>query len=125
MGEKIEVTADASSVLLISREQLMAARQESQEMKPGEIDALQRLLLVAASDTGQSRKVANFLLAWWNAETCGGFDLTDLWGLDASLRNDAITVFGMVARVNSYPDTAGFKAEFERMVADWRPELVK
>lgn len=97
--------------------------ENTQEVKPEEREALKRLLAVAASDTGQSRKVANFLLAWWNAETCGGFDLTDLWGLDKSLRNDAVTVFSMVARVNSYPDTLGFKPQFERIVADWRPQL--
>ena len=41
--------------------------------------ALERLIRVAQSDTGQSRIVANFLLAWWNAAECGGFDLTDVW----------------------------------------------
>ena len=29
--------------------------------------ALDRLIGIAQRDTGQSRKVANFLLAWWNA----------------------------------------------------------
>jgi hypothetical protein len=44
--------------------------------------ALERLIRIANRDTGQSRRVASFLLAWWNAEECGGFDLTDLWGID-------------------------------------------
>ena len=48
-------------------------------------DALERLIDIARGDTGQSRKVANFLLAWWNAEECGGFDLTDVWGVDKSI----------------------------------------
>ena len=29
--------------------------------------ALERLIQIAQGDTGQSRIVANFLLAWWNA----------------------------------------------------------
>ena len=87
--------------------------------------ALERLLDVAHRDSGQSKKVANFLLAWWNAETCGGFDLTDLWGLDTELCTDALRVFLHIATVNAYPDTLGYGPQFERLVADWRPHLIK
>ena len=41
--------------------------------------ALERLIKIAQADTGQSQRTAEFLLSWWNAETCGGFDLTTLW----------------------------------------------
>ena len=34
------------------------------------------LLEVAERDTGQSGRARNFLLAWWNADECGSFDLT-------------------------------------------------
>lgn len=88
-----------------------------------EKDALNRLLDIARSDTGQSRRVADFLLAWWNAESCGGFDLTDLWGVDQGIREDMITVFGYVARVNQYPDSIGYKESFRSIVRGWRPEL--
>ncbi len=40
--------------------------------------ALNRLLAIAQSDTGQARRVAKFLLAWWNADDCGRFDFRDL-----------------------------------------------
>ena len=40
--------------------------------------ALEKLLNVAHEDSGQGRRVATCLLAWWNAEVHGGFDLTDL-----------------------------------------------
>ena len=33
--------------------------------------ALERLIYVARADTGQSRRVASFLLAWWNAAEIG------------------------------------------------------
>lgn len=44
--------------------------------------ALERLIGHAKRDSGQSRRVADFLLAWWNAGSCGGFDLTTAWGCD-------------------------------------------
>ena len=82
--------------------------------------ALERLIQVALGDTGQSRKVANFLLAWWNAEECGGFDLTDLRRVDTAIAADMVTVFSMVAQRNNYPDTLGFGEQLERIVASWR-----
>jgi hypothetical protein len=85
--------------------------------------ALERLIKIAQSDTGQSRRVANLLLAWWNAEECGGFDLTDLWGVDAPIAADMVTVFALVANRHSYPDTLGYGQAFERIVHAWRPAL--
>lgn len=89
-----------------------------------EIAALKRLVAIAASDTGQARRVANFLLAWWNAANCGGFDLTDLWAVDRAIAADMMTVCVLIINGHAYPDAYGFRAEFERMVADWRPALV-
>ena len=85
--------------------------------------ALKRLIAIAQSDTGQARRVADFLLAWWNAGSCGGFDLTNLWGLDRSIADDMVIVFGYVACANAYPDALGFNAEFQSIVRGWRPEL--
>src|ERR1035437_3945067 len=82
--------------------------------------ALERLIQIALGNTGQSSKVANFLLAWWNAEECGGFDLTDLWRVDTAIAADMVTVFSMVAQINNYPDTLGFGEQLERVVASWR-----
>jgi hypothetical protein len=44
--------------------------------------ALDYLLALAERETRQSSKVANFLLALWNATENGGFDFTDLYGLN-------------------------------------------
>jgi hypothetical protein len=85
--------------------------------------ALERLIAIAQSDTGQARRVADFLLAWWNAGECGGFDLTNLWGVDASIAEDMVIVFGYVARANAYPDALGFNVQFQSIVRSWRPEL--
>jgi hypothetical protein len=42
------------------------------------LEALTRLIEIAQKDTGQSRRVADFLLAWHNAAENGGWDVTDL-----------------------------------------------
>lgn len=96
---------------------------QSPTLQDQEKDALGRLMAIASGDTGQSRRVADFLLAWWNAGECGGFDLTTLWGVDAVIANDMTTVFGLIARVNSYPDSLGYEREFKAIVRAWRPEL--
>lgn len=85
--------------------------------------ALQRLIRIARSNTGQSRIVAGFLLAWWNAEECGGFDLTDLWGVDTSIAADMLRVFALLAECQQYPDTLGYGKDFEAIVRAWRPAL--
>jgi hypothetical protein len=92
-------------------------------MKSSEETAFHRLVAIAQSDTGQSRRVADFLLAWWNAGECGGFDLTNLWGVDASIAEDMVIVFGYVARTHSYPDVLGYNDQFQSIVRTWRPEL--
>src|SRR3546814_435692 len=89
------------------------------------LSALERLLKIAASDTGQSRRVANFLLAWWNSASCGGFDLTDIWAVDEAIGSDIAAVLSYVSRnPGLYPDSLGFGPEFEALVREWRPHLV-
>jgi hypothetical protein len=83
--------------------------------------ALERLIQVAQGDTGQSRIVANFLLAWWNAGECGGFDLTDVWGVDTAIAVDMLRVFALMAGCHQYPDAMGYGKHFEAIVRAWRP----
>lgn len=111
----------------ITREQLMAMHAPPAPPSPEELAALERLLSIAERDTGQARRVAAFLLAWWNADTCGGFDLTDLWAVDTAIARDMVLVFGLVARVHSYPCAETYIAygrRFEALVRAWRPKLV-
>jgi hypothetical protein len=85
--------------------------------------ALERLIRIAQADTGQSRRTAEFLLSWWNASNCGGFDLTTLWGVDTQIATDMVTVFALVAGCHRYPDDLGYGEEFRRIVHVWRPAL--
>ena len=85
--------------------------------------ALERLIKIAQADAGQSRMTPEFLLSWWNARNCGGFDLTTLWGVDAQIAADMVTVFALVASCHHYPDDLGYGEEFRRIVHAWRPAL--
>ncbi|MFJ3465715.1 ParB/RepB/Spo0J family partition protein [Achromobacter spanius] len=89
------------------------------------IDALTRLITIAERDTGQSKRVADFLLSWWNATSCGGFDLTNLWGVEAEIADDMLAVIGLIRQTRAYPDTLGTEihGQFKALVALWRPAL--
>ncbi|WP_043646969.1 DUF7673 family protein [Caenispirillum salinarum] len=87
-----------------------------------ELAALGRLVRIAQSDTGQSRRVANFLLSWWNAQSCGGFDMTDLWSVDRAIADDMLVVFRMIMTFRIYPTALGHQDDFAAIVERWRPE---
>jgi hypothetical protein len=92
-------------------------------MKPLSDDdrnSLQRLIKVAKSNTPQGRPIANFLLAWWNAKKYGGFDFTELWGVDKDLVGDIINVLRIIAIEQSYPAALGYEDDFTAIIEHWR-----
>jgi|ERR1039458_8068467 hypothetical protein len=95
----------------------------SAELTIRERSAFERLMAIAQRDTGQSARVANFLLAWWNAAECGGFDLTDAWSLDDDILTDVKITFALATRLSTYPDTLGYAKEFARIIEQWRPDV--
>jgi hypothetical protein len=73
-------------------------------------NALERLLRIGQKGTGQARRVANFLLAWHNAEENGGWDPTELWNVDASIADDMLTVVRLIRdfpSLSRYPRICG------------------
>lgn len=83
-----------------------------------ELQVLDKLVQMAQEPTtGQRRRVAQFLLAWWDAPTFGGFDLTQAWGLDHQIALDMAVVFAMIIRTHAYPDQLGYGPAFERIIA--------
>lgn len=84
--------------------------------------AVARLLDIARSDTGQSRRVANFLLAWWNGPELGHFEIADLFGVDNAIAADITTVIGFLGQHPGaiYIDTLGFRDDIQEIVAVWR-----
>ena len=85
--------------------------------------ALEKLLNVANGETGQGRRVANFLLAWWNAEANGGFDLADLANVDRDIGEDMVTIFTYIAREEDMVYPYDYRNEIEQVIARWRPEI--
>jgi hypothetical protein len=76
---------------------------------------LDRLIQIAKGATGQRRKVAKSLLVCVECRS-GGFDVTDLWGVDAPIAADTVTVFAVPPVCRHYPDTLGDGREFETIV---------
>jgi hypothetical protein len=66
-------------------------------------EALGRLCQIAKRDTGQSRRVAYFLLVWRNADENGGWDLPDLRGVDTAIAEDMLTVLKLAKDSHRYP----------------------
>lgn len=85
--------------------------------------ALEKLLNVAHGDTGQSRRVANFILAWWNADVHGGFNLADLADVDRDVCEDMVTVFTFLAREEDLVYPGAYKPEIIQIIRRWRPDL--
>lgn len=85
--------------------------------------AFQRLLEVTRSDTRQARRVANFILACWNAESLGSFDIADLFSVDTQIAADMATVFSWLARQNNAVYPTEDRASIEAVIAQWRPDV--
>lgn len=83
-------------------------------------EALARLLTIARGNSGQARRVANFLLAWHNADENGGWDPVDLWNVDESLASDILKVLALVKESRRYPDGLGFEKEIKAVWELWR-----
>lgn len=81
----------------------------------GAIAAIDRLIEIADGDSEQGGPVARFLLAWWDADRCGGFDLTDLQAVDAEVLEDMTTVFHLAAQRACSPEALGYRTELERL----------
>jgi hypothetical protein len=97
------------------------------DFKPDSIAALAtvaRLLAIAKTNSGQARRVADFLLAWHNAEENGGWNPVDLWQLDTGIAQDIILVTAFIAVEPKYPDDLGFAPEIAVVWKLWRGNRV-
>ncbi|MPS82419.1 MAG: ParB/RepB/Spo0J family partition protein [Achromobacter sp.] len=123
-----EVTDEVKAEFQRHRDRLAQDRKDAANpaLRKQGTDALARLINIAMSDTGQSSRVASFLLSWWNATSCGGFDLADFWSIDAEIGDDMLLVIGLIRQTRAYPDTLGSEihGQFKTLVGLWRPNLV-
>jgi len=83
--------------------------------------ALDRLVPLALSDTGQARRVARFLMAWWNGPDLGDFAVADLFALDTAVARDIATILGFLAEHPGalYIDALGYGDEMQAIIARW------
>ena len=82
--------------------------------------ALDRLLSIAATDTGQARRVADFLLAWHNAAENGGWDPVELWAVADAIANDMLVVLRLIRYSHRYPAELGLGKRIEAIWNTWR-----
>lgn len=68
--------------------------------------------------------MANFLLAWWNAEALGGIDIADLFAVDRKVSEDMATMFTYLAREEDAVYPTDYRGEIESIIKRWRPEKV-
>jgi hypothetical protein len=90
----------------------------AQPEHPGLI-ALGRRLAIA----GQSRCVADVLLAWHNARAGGGVDPTQLWRVAPPIRDHMLAVLQLIAHGRDDPTAYGHGEAFTALVQRWRPGL--
>ncbi len=87
--------------------------------------AMKRLLKIANTDSGQGGKVASFLLSWWNASNCGGFDLTDLWSVDKAIADDMMVIIHFIYENHAvYPSEFGYRPQMLELIKVWRDHLI-
>lgn len=84
--------------------------------------AFERLLDLARGDTGQAGRAANFVLAWWNADSLGKFDPADLFSVDRAVAIDMARVFVYLAKLSVAEYPSEYRAEIESIIQVWRPE---
>jgi hypothetical protein len=93
-----------------------------ERMTQAEADALESLLQAAEGHSGQSKRCADFLLSWWNADACGGWHPTDLWAVDQKLSDAMLVVLDFISRNRIYPDRPDVQPRFIALVERWCPD---
>jgi hypothetical protein len=99
---------------------LKAADATAAQNRQALLPSVARLMRIAMGDTGQCRRVADFLLAWHNAKENGGWDPTDLWNVDATIADDILTALRLLRMESRYPGDLGFQREIDRIWELWR-----
>lgn len=84
-------------------------------------EAVRRLLVVAQAGEAQSPVVADFLLAWWDADECGGFDFGGLCEVESPVLSDMLSVQEFIATSGVFPDELELASEFQELATTWRP----
>lgn len=84
-------------------------------------EAIGRLLDIAKSDTGQSQRVADFLLAWWNGDDLGHFPILHFCNCDAIIAEDMLAILAYLAQESTtYANAWGYEDAMRALVEQKR-----
>ena len=87
-----------------------------------EQEAIGLLLDIADSHRPDARQAANFMLSWWNAGACGGFDLQDLRQMGSRQGEQVAEVLDLIWEVGCGPEHLGYSSDFKDLVEKWRSQ---
>lgn len=89
-------------------------------------EAIGRLVDIARSDTGQSARVADFLLAWWNGPDNGHFPILHLCSCDAIIGEDMVAIMAYLAQEPTvYADAWGYRDAMAELHGRWRDQATE
>jgi len=85
-------------------------------------EALDRLINIALSgDHGGARRVADFLLAWWNGPDQGHFAVIEITYLDYEIGLDVLTILTFLNQYGvHYADAWDRRQSIEAIIDKWR-----
>lgn len=118
------VVVDKHHVQMVAGHGQLAAPQEDRpRVRRAGVDALKRLLAVAQSNTGQSRRIAFFLLGLYDGARFP-FDLADFRGLDYAIFQDCMSVLALdnQPEFDIHKYFANGSEMFERLASSWNAE---
>ena len=124
LSEENEAAIMAADVMHATSEKVESMDRAKNTDSVVVLESLARLLDIARRDTGQSRRVADFLLAWHDAEENGGWNPVDLWQVDASISEDMLLVLKFLRHEHKYLDELGFAREVDEVWRRWRGKTV-
>lgn len=88
-------------------------------------EAIGRLAAIARLETGQSSRVADFLLAWWNGPELGDFPLLHLCNCDATIGEDMLIIMAyLVQEPTTYADAWSCRDAMVDLVHRWRADRI-
>lgn len=83
--------------------------------------AIERLLVIARGDTGQSSRAADFLLAWWSGNELGHFPILHLCNCDAIVGEDMLVIMAYLTQESTvYANAWGYENEMRALVEQKR-----
>lgn len=89
-------------------------------------EAIGRLVEIARSDTGQSARVADFLLAWWNGPDNGHFPILHLCNCDAVIGEDMVAIMAYLTQEPMvYADAWGYRDAMAELAEQWRNQATE